>query len=309
LVIGSIRSEDLMTTFNDLSRDFSAAEWAASRATRAREADKVRRRGSISARVVDFLTETPSEEAERVALEKLAFVTEDTRVKVAALLAETAMSFTLEDIGATASRSAQADRVSTAADDRDRAVWLLRLAASAAAALDAAVKQCRSAATMELADALSSNKAISLMSTGSTSSAKTKVRDAKEALEAFAAALPDGKHSRLDAQVPDDMFDLVLDMLDFPIDFTSWLNRSKLNEAGARCEAAAGKLSPLVRDLQGNLEAASNRHQAEIDGLSAIDHPFLLRAAEYVPDNIRYALPASVSAALRPETSEPAFNR
>lgn len=279
-----------MTSFNEMADRFGTAEIALNLATQRLVSDKERRRGSLVARFVDFVSETEAEEGERKTREEFNRISDETRKGVAERMNQMAMAELSEDPNEASRRATQAAACERTFANLQQAERLSATARNAHDALTFAASACSSASSMEMMDAFTSNKAISAMSSMSTSSAKTRLNTAVEALKALSEALP-GKTQELGAEAPDDFLDLVLDFADFPIDFLSWMNMGKLDAAEEKCKAAAAQVAKLLEEI-GEVEARKRQaHELETDLLAEIDRPYLLSVLEYVPQSIRFAVP------------------
>lgn len=279
-----------MDTFSEISDRYSAAEIALNLAAQRLQADKDRRKGSLIGRFVDFVSETAAEEAERKAREEYEGVKADTERQVAETLHELAVSAMTEDAEVATRRSAQnvvCARTLKTFQDVER---VLGVASIARAKIEEATTACKSASSMEMMDAFTSNKAISAMSHMKTSNAKAKLTEAKAALEALCEAMPD-RGQKLDADAPDDFWDLVLDFADFPIDFMSWINKGKLDAAAKQCVEAQDRVSKIIADLFAVEEKRRVAYEHEAALLAEIDRPYLIAALEFVPTALRFAIP------------------
>ncbi len=279
-----------MTSFNEMADRFGTAEIALNLAAQRLEADKNRRKGSLIARFVDFVSETDAEEGARKAREEFDKIADETRKGVADRMHRMAMSELSEDPVEANRRAEQAAVCERTLASLQQAERLSVIARSAHDALTSAASACSSASSMEMMDAFTSNKAVSAMSSMSTSSAKTSLSKAVEALKALSDAMP-GKTPELGAEAPDDFLDLILDFADFPIDFLSWMNMGKLDAAEEKCKSAAVKVTKLIEEIS-EVEARKRQaHELESDRLADIDRPYLLSALEHVPQSIRFAVP------------------
>ncbi|MDW9481819.1 hypothetical protein GOB57_24530 [Sinorhizobium meliloti] len=296
-----------MTSFNEMADRFGNAEIALNLATQRLEADKERRKGSLLASLVDFVSKTDAEEAERKAREEFERVSDETRKDVAQRLHRMAMAEFSKDADEARRRANQAAVCERTLASLQEAERVLGIARNAHEKLAAAASACSSASTVELIDALSSNKGVSAMSSFSTSSAKSKLTDASEALKALSVALP-GRTKELGAQAPDDLLDLVLDLVDFPIDFLSWSNKWKLDAAEEKCKESARHMANLVEELGEVVSRRRQAHEQERALLATIDRPYLLTALEHVPATIRFAVPEYLTeAGRRREDAAPAL--
>jgi hypothetical protein len=279
-----------METFSEISDRYSAAEIAMNFAAQRLQSDKDRRKGSLIARFVDFVSETDAEEVDRKAREEFERVKGDTERQVAERLHELAMGEMAGDADQASRRSAQHAECARTLSKLEDVERVLDVARNTHAKIDEAVAACKSASTMEVMDAFSSNKAISVMSHMKTSNAKAKITEAKAALEVLSASVP-GKQEVLDAQAPDDFLDLVMDFADFPIDFMSWLNKGKLDAAGKKCVEAQERVAKVIADLSAVETQRRRAYEQEVVLLAEIDRPYLIAALEFVPAALRFAIP------------------
>jgi hypothetical protein len=167
---------------------------------------------------------------------------------------------------------------------------VLGVARAARAKIEEAVVACKSACSMEVMDAFTSNKVISAMSHMKTSSARTNLVEAKAAIEALSAAMPERRET-LDAEAPDDFWDLVLDFAEFPIDFMSWVNKGKLDTAATKCVEAQKRIAKIIVDLSAVETQCRQAYEQEALLLAEIDRPYLIAALEFVPTALRFAIP------------------
>jgi hypothetical protein len=279
-----------MDSFSEISDRYSAAEIALSLAVQHLQADKDRRKGSLIARFVDFVSETDAEEAERKACEEFESVKKNTDRQVSERLHELAMSAMSEDVDVASHRSIQDAECGRTLNSLQEVERVLAIARAAHAKIEETVTACKSASSMEVMDAFSSNKAISAMSHMKTSNAKAKLSEAKAALEALSTALP-AKAEMIDADAPDDFWDLVLDFADFPIDFMSWVNKGKLDTAAEQCVEAQERVAKIIADLSGIETQRREAYEHEASLLAEIDRPYLIAALEYVPSSLRFSIP------------------
>ncbi|MCV9964241.1 hypothetical protein OIU34_20355 [Pararhizobium sp. BT-229] len=279
-----------MTSFNEIADRFGTAEIALNFATQRLVADKDRRKGSIVARLVDFVSETDAEEEERKAREEFDRIKEETIADVAGRLHKLAMSSLSEDPAEASRRAAQDALCKQARSVLEDVERLLELARDARDKLTTAASACSGASSMEMMDAFTSNKGISAMSSISTSNAKSSLNTAGEALRALSQALPKRSHD-LGAEAPNDFLYLVLDFADFPIDFLSWMNMGALDTAEEKCKDASVHVAKVIDELVVVEDRRRQTYERENALLLEIDLPYLLTAAEYVPQAIRFAIP------------------
>ena len=284
--------QDIALKFSELADRHASSERALADAERALRNDKLSRRGSLFGRLVDLVTDTAAEEAAANACAAV----ESTRAEIAravdVLLGEAASLLMSGNAAVAADRASLAEAARNASDRHKETCAVLRLGRTAHTRLDEAASACSSASSMEIMDAVSSNKGISLMSTVSTSTAREKLRAAKEALEALRAEgsrkpVPSGTGS-----IPDDTTDLIIDFLfDLPFDVVSILNIGKLDHAAGECRRCMAQLEPSIRKLEEEEARLSEVAEEAAFALMSADLPYLREAAELVPRDIRYAVP------------------
>jgi uncharacterized Zn finger protein (UPF0148 family) len=279
-----------MTMFNELADRFGTAEIALNLAIQRLASDKERRKGSIFGRFVDLVSETDAEEAERKAREQFERISAETHKDVGKRMHAMAMVALAEDDEEAFRRAEQVDVSKRSLSTLQDVERMLGLARDAQSKLVEAASECEQASSMEMMDAFSANKGISAMSSVYTSSAKTSLNTAREALKALSEALPDRARG-LDAEAPDDLLDLVLDFADFPIDFLSWMNMDKLDTAGDQCKATGIHVAKVIDELVAQEAQRRVAHERELALLAEIDRPYLTATLEYVPQSIRFAVP------------------
>lgn len=173
---------------------------------------------------------------------------------------------------------------------------LLLLGRRAEQDLRNAISSLDSARSMEMLDAVSSNKGISALSTSATSSASSAVRRAQESIHRLSTEAGALSHALPHVS---DGFDFVLDMtIDLPLDFMSWINMGRLSTAIDRCRAA---LAEIERDVA-RLDALHRRELTDgaptlADWRRATD-PFVAAAIAELPPTVRAEGPTGLP--LRP---------
>jgi hypothetical protein len=253
-------------------------------------ADKAGRKGSLLARFIDFVSETDAEKGAAKAQDDFDLIKGETEAQVVERLNTMAMSALAQDIGENNRRSVQNDILQKAASALKAVEDVLSLGQDAHRKLGEAASACSSASSMETMDAITSNKAISVMSHISTSTAKSKLNEARTALDRLSRIMPD-RSQTLNVDQPDDFLDLVLDFADFPIDFMSWMNMGKLDAAVERCKEAATKIDAMVAEILAVVNARRIDHDRELSILADIDLPYMTKAVEYVPHSLHFAVP------------------
>jgi len=257
--------------------------------------DKLHRSNSLTARLKDWLTTTPAEAAAIAAEERLSATTGLAKSAARQWVMRTARMMLKANEREAARHEDQAQQECRARlRDVQVSRWL-RLAREARNQLSAAQDACESASGTELLDAVTTNKAISLLSSASTSDAAEAVRAANRAVHALVTDLP----KRVDPErheEPDDTLDLVVDfVLDFDLDVLSWLNASQLDDLAQQCSKAADKLKPLLQRLEETAAKTRARAELELKALRAVEAPFLGHAASLVPEKLRIPTPEGLS--------------
>lgn len=281
-----------MTDLMDLDNRFAAAELAVTAARRAVDLDKAGRKGSIIGRIVDFVTDTKAEKDLEIAEKNLDEITSAAHDAVKLYLDRTIARYVAAEGTDEAIWKTQKQRVEIAVRSHAAASRISKLAADARTALEAAASACSSASTYEMMDAVSSNKGISAMSTMQTSSAKTKVAEAKEAVAELRGAASEASHLRAEINMPDDMMDLAFDFaLDLPLDILSILNIGKLSGAAGKCREAAEQIERMQPSMENKVTATSDALDTEQAELAEIEKPYLAQARENVPHGLRFAVP------------------
>jgi hypothetical protein len=256
--------------------------------------DKDARKTSLWARVVDYLFQTRAEMTEEQAAAALADVQAQAREYAVRWIVASAKA-SLASVDADHVRYlAQRDRVATAVKRHIQIDKWRQLAQDAHGQLVIAADDCSSASTTEMIDLLSSNRAMSVISSVSTSSAADSVRSAARALQALSEALPQRAGSqRLDE--PDDFFDLLVDLTLAPsLDIFSWLNMGKLDDAADQCRKAAEKVKVALNKLNESSAMAAALRVAEQQRLSQIAAPYIQAAASQVPSSFGVKAPESL---------------
>ena len=257
-------------------------------------ADKTHRASSLAARLQDWFTTTPAEAAVSEAEERLSATAGSAKSEAHQWVVRTARMMLKANEREAARHDDQAQQECRARlRDVQVSRWL-RLAREARNQLSTAQDACESASGTELLDAVTTNKAISLLSSANTSDAAEAVRAANRAVQALVADLP----KRVDPdrhEEPDDTLDLVVDfVLDFDLDVLSWLNASQLDDLAQQCSKAADKLRPLLQRLEETAAKTRARAELELKALRAIEAPFLNHASSLVPAKLRIPTPDSI---------------
>lgn len=292
-----------MEHLRDLAYRYGVAETTAANARQHLIADKETRRSSLTARFVDWATNTAAEKTYQAAQENLSAVRAEALQVVETMIRSTALTSLNEDTDTASRRSHQNERAEFAQAALHSVQEVISLAQQAHEKLTEAAESCSSASTMEIMDAVSSNKGIALMSTAATAGAKSKIDNANQALTALVSKLRDREVPRLQTGLHSDMTDLVFDMaLDLPLDIFSFMNIGKLSKAGDQCKEAAKKVTVLISDLSKIRDERLTTSAEEREKLLEIDRPYLQEAAKRVPDNLSFAVPDYVYGAMPSHT-------
>jgi hypothetical protein len=275
--------------------EIEQAQGALAAACAALEADKQARSGSLWARFVGAVTETPAKREAADAQSKLdATQAQARRNAVQGAVAEAKRSLAADEaasaerarlqglVGSLRARQAQVAEWHGAARD---AVHALRRAAS----------QCHSASSTDTMAAFSGNKGMDFMAYSSNSSAKSAVSDAKNALKRLANALPQEEIRALEADAPDGTLAFFLD-LSGGFDFLDLVNASKMTKAARKCEAEADKVKPLRDRLEGMLGEATGAADEQEAKLRALERGFLDAAYGQVPVALQSQAPETLDA-------------
>lgn len=285
-----------MNNLDDLAYRFQAAASQLSSCELAVAQDKAGRRGSMIRKLLDYLFDTAPEKTLEAAEDRMAVVRKEAADAVTIAVSGAAMrllSLASTDVDR---RKVQFERLRTVREGSRSAEKMLGLAKRARSALHKASEACSSASSMELMDTVSSNKGISVMSSVSTSNARSAVAEAQEALAALRNAVDAASRLKADVDVPDDMLDLVIDFaIDLPFDFLSLMNMSKLDSAGEKCDEAKNAVSAIIPRLKKDVALAREAVQREEAALAVIDGPYIRQAAATVPPTLRFAIPHSMS--------------
>lgn len=250
-------------------------------------ADKQRRKASLSARLGDWLTTTPSERAVAEAEERLSEITREAQAAAQNWVSRTANTMMKAAADQGARHHEQTQRECRAKARLEKVRRWLDLARTALDRLRNARSACESASSSEVLDAITTNKAFSALSYLSTTDAAEAIKAAERAVQTLVQALP--KRVETGAiELPEDLLDLAVDLV-FELDFdiVSWLNIGRLDEAAQACEESARKLRPLVAQLEELAADAQVRCDQESSAVRAIEAPYLERASALVPNALR----------------------
>lgn len=243
----------------------------------------------MGARLADSFVVTKDEEERDAAISDAALWTEMLERTVPVVSLRHARSLLDADPAAAALANSAAIAHEPHARRVAAADRLVVLANDAVGALENAESALSSAKSMETLDAVSSNKGISIMSSASTSSARSAIDDARRAVNALAEAT-DALSG--DLRTVDDGFDLVLDMaLDMPFDFVSFMNISKLASAQDDCERVRAAVEERRTRLEIALTAAIAAAAPTLAAWQVATDPFMERARRDLPERARHLVP------------------
>lgn len=278
-------SVDLMSA----SASLEAAERAVASAKANLAADKARRRNEgIWAQAIDFFTSTQAEEALERAEDALAQHKRKCEAWVRSWYAGRVDALISQDEDAAQSLSQLRERAKSLDAVTVQAKKLLSLANEAAGSLDRAASACSSASSSEFLDAVTSNKAISMMSTLDSSNAKSALERAHQAVRRLKEALPTSANVVQGEMIDvDDTLDLIIDFaFDLPLDITSFLQMGSLDRAQKQCKDIEAKITPIsakLREQHAKAQAESEDAKAK---LAAFIQPYGTLAKMDVPSNL-----------------------
>lgn len=254
-------------------------------------ADKTRRASSLLARLTDWMTTTPAEAALQAAQDDLRTITSGGQDAARQWITQTAYNAIQSDLTTASRYHEQKDRVTRAAAQRDPLQKWLGMAQKAKQRLASAQRACQSASGSAVIDALTENKAISVMAYSDNSNARTAVAEANGALRNLATAFPNHA-DRGSLEVPEGLLALVMNLSDLPgAGACDWLNMSRFDDTGRRCGALIERLSPLLARLSREVDAAQALVSQETDALHAIAAPYIDLAIASVPVALRPTSP------------------
>lgn len=156
--------------------------------------------------------------------------------------------------------------------------------------LEEAISALSSASTMEVMDAVSSNKAIAMMSHSQNQTASDAVEAAQASVDALKA-----ETGRVGADLSgiDDTLDLILDLaFDGPFDFMSFVNIGRIDAARRQCEQALAAVRQERLRLHGLMQRAQDAERPFRDAVDATTAPHLASAAAKLPEDVHHLVPA-----------------
>nr|WP_192963296.1 hypothetical protein [Pseudomonas fluorescens]CEK42094.1 hypothetical protein PQBR57_0141 [Pseudomonas fluorescens SBW25] len=280
-------SPDLLAAVSKVRKATEALEAA----RRAVEDDKIGRRTSRWARLMDWLFDTTVEV--RLGEAGNAFdLAHQSAIAVAQRWIVTAAKVELADNPVDHQRhSEQMTRVFSAFKRSKQTGEWLALAEDAYDKLQTAASDCSSASSTELLDLVTHSKGISILSAISNDSAASSIRRANIAVTVLEASLT-RRTTASDIELPSDMLDLIVDLTFEPaFDILSWLSMGKLHEAERECQRVASAIAPLRTRLRASHATALSKHNAEWLHLKSIEAPYLVKASQQVPPSLMCEVP------------------
>lgn len=291
---------DLNKWVNDLSR----AKQDVLREEAAAREERERLQSTLTGRFRAWLKGPKSEQAVKQKKEVLERIQSGAKAAALSWVRQEAMNAIASSPSVSHSYQQQRQRVGHVEKRTRQVARLMELARMANDRVDRARRDCESASDTEMWDMLSSNKAISVLSSLETSDASQSLRSASRALKALAEALPKRSES-VDFDLPDDGLDLLVDLVFDPgLDILSFFNMQALDDAAEACSEVQKKIAPLLSRLRQTHERALSLEKAERAKLAETEAPFLRSAAEKVPAAIRITPPSSVEDLTAPQGGE-----
>lgn len=171
----------------------------------------------------------------------------------------------------------------------EAATSLHGMAAKAESDLEEAISALSSASTMEVMDAVSSNKAIAMMSHSQNQAASDAVETAQRSVDALKA-----ETDRVGADLSgiDDTLDLILDLaFDGVFDFMSFVNIGRIDAARRQCEQALAAVRQERLRLHGLMQRAQDDERPFREAVDATTSPHLAAAAARLPEDVRALVP------------------
>lgn len=171
----------------------------------------------------------------------------------------------------------------------EAATSLHGMAAKAESDLEEAISALSSASTMEVMDAVSSNKAIAMMSHSQNQTASDAVEKAQGSVDALKA-----ETDRVGADLSgiDDTLDLILDLaFDGAFDFMSFVNIGRIDAAKRQCEQAIAAVRQERLRLHGLMQRAQDDERPFRDAVDATTAPHLAAATAKLPEDVRSLVP------------------
>lgn len=271
------------------SAALEAAERGVASAKANLASDKARRRDEgIWAQAIDFFTSTQAEEALQNAESVLAQHKRQCEAWVRSWHAGRVDALIAQDEDAAQSLSQLRERANSLERVTSQANKLLSLANEAVGSLDRAASACSSASSSELLDAMTSNKAISMMSTFDSSNAKSALERARQAVRRLKEALPTSANVvQGEMSDVDDTLDLIIDFaFDLPLDITSFLQMGSLDRAQQQCKDIEAKITPISAKLrEQHAKARAESEDAKVK-LATFIQPYKMLAKMDLPSNL-----------------------
>lgn len=284
------------TVFEQWTSKIDSARGDLRAAQQAWATDKERRASSFWARVSATLVTTPAEAAVTAAEQRLTVLADEAATEVLQWVRATALAELSCDTNAARARQEVSARIESMKKQLEEVGQWEKSAQDATAALKHAENSCQSASTMEMIDAFSTNKGMSVMAYMDVSSARAAVSSASNAMTALVKMLPH-KAQALDISVPDGLLDLIVALtIDPSFDFLAMANSSRLSAAAVQCKAAIARLEPLIQELEVLRVERQAGVAVAMDVLEDLERPFLARAIAMVPEAIGIEQPRHIVA-------------
>jgi hypothetical protein len=245
-----------------------------------------RRAMGIRARLLDSFVTTSAEVDAGAAHGRLEATLRHLRATTPTWYAVRVEALIDEDGYARRAVDATAEALEPLALNEDEARRVHQMAIDAMNALNTAVESLSSAQFTETLDAVTDNKAISVMSSMQNSSAASDVENAREAVMRLEQAARVAVDARL--AMPGDTFDLIIDLgTDPAFDFMSFYNLSRLSDAENRCRTAFSRVEAVEPSLRAVLEDAIEEARPFRERLAELREPFETTAFEELPASAR----------------------
>ena len=257
------------------------------------ESDKAARRGSLLASLVDALSRTVPEEAHAVAQARLQSATAAAKPAVVSwVVARAQQSLRQASHDSEIYDSHERRRASTL-EQLTEVRRLSELARTAYSRLSDAQSACSSASSTEVLDAFTDSKMVSMMSSAATSSASSAIKAAQSAVQALEEGIQKA-NLRSPIDQPSDMLDTILDFaLPGAIDFTSFLNASRLDRCEEQCVEAKRKIRPIKEAYASRVaQLEADKVQAEAD-MRRIEVRHITATTAALPETLLPLAPAS----------------
>ena len=253
------------------------------------ESDKAARKGSLLASLVDALSRTVPEEAHAVAQARLQSATAAAKPAVVSWVVARAQQSLRQSSRDSEIYDSHERRRASTLEQLTEVRRLSELARTAYSRLSDAQSACSSASSTEVLDAFTDSKMVSMMSSAATSSASSAIKAAQSAVQAIQKA-----NLRSPIDQPSDMLDTILDFaLPGAIDFTSFLNASRLDRCEEQCVEAKRKIRPIKEAYASRVaQLEADKVQAEAD-MRRIEVRHITATTAAQPETLLPLAPAS----------------